>query len=204
MEGQAGARQVAQTEWQGRPLGVACQILGRIAYSDQPLLEHAPEGRLHLEAVFAQPGAKVFAHPGLPRQLFKQRPIGAHQLEQLAVAFQPDPAITADQFLQIGLQVGRQGEFAVAGQDSDHFIGRHPRRRRIPKRQRRQAIGMDVLRAFFQVREGGQGIPRLGIALVVHLNQDGAIPLDDQRVCGIVIHFQAVPWVLSENGSLVG
>src|SRR5262245_40807464 len=41
---------------------------------------------------------------------------------------------------------------------------------------------------FLQLREGGQGIPRLGIARVVHFYQHRTIALHDQWIGGIVLH----------------
>ena len=48
------------------------------------------------------------------------------------LAFEADPAIAADGFGEIGLQVGRQREFAVARQDFDHRGGAHARGGGVP------------------------------------------------------------------------
>ena len=47
---------------------------------------------------------------------------------------------------------------------------------------------MDVLGALFQLGERGQGVAGLGVPRVVHLDQDGAVALDDERIGGIVMH----------------
>ena len=47
---------------------------------------------------------------------------------------------------------------------------------------------MDVFGAFLQLRERRQRVAGLGIAGIVHLDQDGAIALDDEGIAGVVIH----------------
>ena len=47
---------------------------------------------------------------------------------------------------------------------------------------------MDMLRTLFQLRERSERIAGLGIAWIINLDQDRAIPLNDERVAGIVIH----------------
>ena len=55
------------------PVGVAGQVLGRIADGDQRLLEHAAVGVVDGEAGRVEPLAQVVAHASLPRQLLEQR-----------------------------------------------------------------------------------------------------------------------------------
>ena len=45
-----------------------------------------------------------------------------------------------------------------------------------------------MLRRLFELRKGSQRIAGLGILRVIHLDQDSAIPLDDQRIIRIVVH----------------
>ena len=66
---------------------------------------------------------------------------------------------------------------------------------------------MNVLRAFLQLREGGEGVAGLGVAGVVHFHQDRAVALHDQRIGGIVVHSQprgSAVCQRGENGSVVG
>jgi hypothetical protein len=48
---------------------------------------------------------------------------------------------------------------------------------------------VDVFRALFELGEGGQGIACFRVTGVIDLHQDGTIPLNDERIGGIVIHY---------------
>src|SRR5437773_2829064 len=128
----------------------------------------------------------------------------------LAVALELDAAVTAHLIGEVGGEIVWQRKLAVRAQRLDHLVGGHAGGGRVPERQRRQAIGVNVLGAFFQLGEGRQRIARRRVARIVHLHENGAIPLDDERIGGVVVHFPALPWtrdsvptVRGENGSLV-
>src|SRR5262245_13375711 len=69
-----------------------------------------------------------------------------------------------------------------------------------------------MFRTFFQLGEWGQGVTRLGIAWVVHLDEDGLISLHDKRIGRIVLHLgstspkekPAAARRRGENGSVLG
>src|SRR5262249_5408192 len=56
-----------------------------------------------------------------------------------------------------------------------------------PHRQRRQAIGVNVFRTLLQFGKRSQRIACLGIARVVHLDEDRAISLHDKGIGWIVL-----------------
>src|SRR5262249_54587102 len=93
----------------------------------------------------------------------------------------------------VGGEVVRQRELAEPPQHVEHLVGGHPRGGGVPQRQRRQPVGVDVLGALLQLGERGEGVAGLGVPRVVHLHQNGAIPLNNQRVGGVVIHSQQCP-----------
>src|SRR5262249_10323737 len=105
-----------------------------------------------------------------------------------------------DQIRDIRPQVGRQRKLAVAPEDIDHGIRSQTGGGGIPQRQRRQPVGMDVFWALFQLSKRGQGVARFGVARVIHLDQDRAIPLYDERIRGIVIHYILYPYALYHEG----
>src|SRR6476620_11197701 len=47
--------------------------------------------------------------------------------------------------------------------------------------------------AFFKFSERGEGVPGFFIFRVVHFDQNGPIPLDDQRIRRIVRHLVSLP-----------
>jgi hypothetical protein len=49
-------------------------------------------------------------------------------------------------------------------------------------------VGVDVFRALLEVGESSEGVARLLLARVVHLEEHALVALDDDRVGGIVGH----------------
>ena len=144
--------------------------------------------RLDEEAVRAEPLAQVVAHLRLPGEFLEQRLVGADQLQLVLVLEQLDAAIAADGLAEVGAEVRRQRKLAVTGQDVDHRRRGQAGGGRVPQRQIGEPIGVDVLGAFFQLGERSEGVARLGIARIVHLDQDRAVTLHDEGIGGIVVH----------------
>ena len=111
-ERQPRPRRLAEADPERRPLGVAGEVLGRIADGDQGLLEDAAEGVVDGEAGRVDPLAEVVAHPLLPRQLLEQRLVLGDQPELAVDPLEPDPAVAADQLAEVGRQVGGNGKLA--------------------------------------------------------------------------------------------
>jgi hypothetical protein len=106
----------------------------------------------------------------------------------LAVALQADPAVAANDFLDVDAEVAGQRELAVLGEAGKHLLGRQPRGGGIPQRKRRQPIGVDVLGALLQLGERRQGVACGGILRIIDFDQDRTIPLDDEGIAGVVGH----------------
>src|SRR5205807_539315 len=96
-------------------------------------------------------------------EFFEQRTVGADQAEGVGEFFQPHPAVAADQVLQVDRQVARQRELAVRRKDGDHVAGGHAGGGGVPERERRNPIGVNVFRAFFQLGERGQRVTGGGV-----------------------------------------
>src|SRR5262249_15620617 len=105
-----------------------------------------------------------------------------------AVTQQPDATVTAYEFLDVDPHAVWNGEFAELRKRPHHAIGRLASGCRIPQRKRRQSISMDVFGALLQLSKGGDGIARGGVLRVIHLDQDGAIPLDNEWIRRVVLH----------------
>ena len=106
-----------------------------------------------------------------------------------SIRSQPDPAVAADQLAEVGRQVGGKRELAnrspapaiIASADM-------PGGRGVPERERRQAVGVDVLGALLQLGERRDRVAGLGVQRVVDFQQDRAVALHDQRIGGVVLH----------------
>ena len=140
------------------------------------------------EAGLVEPFAQVVAHAPLPRQLFEQRLVLGDQPELAVDSLEPHSAVTAHQLAQVGGQVRGKGKLGVGLECLDHLLGGHAGGGGVPQRERRQAIGVNVLGALLQLGERRDRVAGLGVQRVVDLQQDRAVPLHDQRIGGIVLH----------------
>src|SRR5216683_2186448 len=113
--------------------------------------------------------------------------------------FQSNSAISADDFAKVGRQVTWERKFAVLGQDLDHCRGGHAGGGRIPQRQVGEAIRVNMLGAFFQFRERGQGVASGGIARIVNFDENRAVALNDEWIGYVVIHYVTIVYVNFSN-----
>ena len=185
---QAGTGRLANPDRQRGTGGVARQVFGRVADRDQGLLQNPAIDVVDGEAGLVDPFAQIVAHAPLPRQLFEQRAVLGDQPKLPVDARQPDPAVTAHQLAQVGRHVGGQRKLREPLECLDHRVRRHAGGRRVPERERRQTIGVNVLRALLQLGERRDRVAGLGVQRVVNLQQDRAVSLHDQRIGGIVLH----------------
>ena len=73
----------------------------------------------------------------------------------------------------------------------------------VPQRERRQAIGVDVLRGLLQLGEREQGVAGLGVERVVDFEQDGAVALHDRRIAGLYRHDGHTPMEVAVRSTSV-
>ena len=140
------------------------------------------------EAGLVEPLAQVVAHAPLPRQLFEQRPVLGDQPELAVDPLEPDPPVAADQLAQVGRHVRGNGKLGIGLERLDHRVGRHAGGGGVPERERRQAVGVNVLGALLQLGERRDRVAGLGVQRIVDLQQDRAVALHDQRIGGVVLH----------------
>src|SRR5262249_60400832 len=81
-KGEPATRELPQMQRQSVALGVAGNVLGRIADGDQRLLEHAAVRRIHAEADVIEAVAEIVADLGLSGQLFQKRDFAADETER--------------------------------------------------------------------------------------------------------------------------
>ena len=75
----------------------------------------------------------------------------------------------------------------------DHLVRGHAGGRGIPERKIGKPVGVDMLRAFFQLGERRQGVAGRGVLGIVDLDEDGFVALDDQRVGDVETHAEPLP-----------
>ena len=188
-------RGVAQLQVQRSAAGVPGVVLGGVAGFDERLLDHATARGVEHEhggvgvvtqvqvvgqafgtsqlvgeflRVHLQP--QVFGHAGLA--------VGENLLEQ------PQPAVALGLLAQLADDVARWGEAGVPLQGGDHVVGAVARGPGVPHRERGDAVGVHVLGAFDQLGEAQQVVAGVGVAGVVHLQQEGVVALNDQGAVG--------------------
>ena len=111
--------------------------------------------------------------------------------QQIAVvARQADAPVARDLLHDVGADVGRHIVLGELIEFAQHFVGLQAGRGRIPQRERRDAVGVQIFRAFFQLGKARQRIARIFVQIVLRFEQDGFIGLDDQRVLWIERHEQ--------------
>src|SRR5207249_3938948 len=92
--------------------------------------------------------------------------------------YQLHPSEARDIVFYIGEHVAWQVELAVALKRAQDVGCRYARRGRVPQRQRCDAVGVDVLRAFLKLREPRQFVACGLVEGVVYFQEERAIALD--------------------------
>ena len=103
------------------------------------------------------------------------------------VLLQPQPAVARHRLGDVDQQRVRDGVAAELQQRVDHLLGVVAGGPRVPQAQRRQPVGVDVLRRPLELGERRDRLAAVGGALVVDLEQQGLVALHDQRA-GSGIH----------------
>jgi hypothetical protein len=133
LEGQARTSGRAKRDRQCGAGGITGHVLGWIADGDQCLLEDAAVGVVDGEARLIDPLAQLIAHAALAGQLLEQGAVAGDQAEDTFDTLQPHPTVSAYQFLEIGREIGRDGELREFLERLHHRIGRHPSGGRVPE-----------------------------------------------------------------------
>jgi hypothetical protein len=108
--------------------------------------------------------------------------------ELLVFPDQFDPSVAGDVIDDVGADICRQLVLAEAFQRPDDRWRVVACRGGVPEREGRDPVGVDVFRALLEVGESSEGVARLLLARVVHLEEHALVALDDDRVGGIVGH----------------
>ena len=158
------------------------EVLGGPAELQQRLLEVTALRRVHQHGVVVDPRAQHRLHLGAAQHLLQHRPVGRHQDQAvLRVLLQPQPPVPVQRLGDVDEQRVRHGVAAVAQQNVDHLLGVVPGRPCVPQPQRRQPVGVHVLRRPLQLSERRNRLPAVVRVRMCSLEQKRLVRLHDQR-----------------------
>ena len=180
------ARAVGGTELQveRRAVGVAAEVVDRVADPHHRLLQRAALGRIDGEAS-GLAGAEQSRQP-LVGAHFGQHVRVIRGEEQATVAGgQETRATVAAELLAHEVEHERRdGVAGECGQAAGDVVAVEPHGGGVPQRQRREAIGVDVLGGLLELGETGQEVAPAFVRRPGHLEEDRAVALDDERTIG--------------------
>ena len=100
------------------------------------------------------------------------------------VLLQPQPAVARHRLGDVDEQRVRDGVAAVLQQRVDDLLGVVAGGARVPQPERREPVGVDVLRRPLELGERRDRLAAVGGLLVVDLEQQRLVALDDQGSVG--------------------
>jgi len=155
---------------------VSCQIFGGIPNLQQRQFQVSAPARSDQRAARIQP-LQIHLCFFMVEYFHHQRGVVAGDNQILPLANQLHAPVTPNIFFDVAGHVGGQSVLRESLQASQNFRGGQARRSRVPQGKRRDAIGMNILRRFFQFGKTRQRITRLFVTLVLHFKQDAFIAL---------------------------
>ena len=175
-------------------MGLAVDVPGEVlrgpAELEQRLLEVAAlawvdDHRLVLEALTEHPGDLLG-----PDDLLENGPVDAAQHQPVRRALvQPEAAVASHRLRHVDEQRVRNGIATERQQHVDHLLRVVTGGARVPQPQRRQPVGVDVLRTALELRKRRDRLPARVRLLMVDLEQQSLVRLDNQ---GAIIHKRSI------------
>ena len=182
-----GQRQAAQRQGKILAADVAGEVFRGETELDERLLEPAPLGGGHHKVQRCRPRWQEGRERFLMRQLLRQRQVPRpEQQRAIVLARELETAVARGEVPHAGRHVAGQRVFRELPQRRHDAFCRLAHRAGVPDRERRDAVGVDMLWRLHQLGKPRQGIARLGVARVVHFEQHRVIALHDERVLGNV------------------
>ena len=179
--GPQGPLGLVELDLVGLAVDVPGEVLGRPADLEQRLLEVAALGRVDDDGVVVDAGADHAGDLLGAQHLLEHRPVVADQHEAVhGVLLQPQPAVARHRLGDVDEQRVGDGVPAELQQGVDDLLGVVPGGARVPQPQRRQPVGVDVLRRPLELGERRDRLAAVGGALVVDLEQQRLVALHDQ------------------------
>ena len=170
---------------------VAREILGGPADLQQHLLDAAALAGVHDDGVVVDAGAQHRRDLLVPQHLLEHRAVEADQHQPVHRALdQLQPAVPGHGVDDVDQQRLRHRVAGEGHQRVDHLLGVVAGGAGVPQRQRRDAVGVDVLGRALQLGERGDRGARRAGQLVVDFEQHRLVGLHDQ---GAVGHLSIIP-----------
>ena len=169
----------------GLAVDVAGQVLGRPAQLDEHLLEVAALRGVDDDVGLSEPGPQQALGALGAHDLLQDRHVGGVQDQAVGgVGEELEAPVAAHRLGDLGEQGVRHREARVGDEGVDDRLRVQARGARVPQGQRRDPVGVDVLRGALQLGEGGDGAAGLTGPGVGDLQEDGLVGLDDERAVG--------------------
>jgi hypothetical protein len=167
-------------------VAIAGEVFGGETDLDERLFDVAAGGGSDREfqrrPALAQPGHHVFA----AGNLFGERLLVGLEHQAALIAQQFHAAIARGVIADLEEHVLRDRVLGKADEGLDDFVGRDTGRAGIPDGERGDAVGVNVLGSFHELREAGQAIAGGGVMRAGDFGEDGVIALHDQRVLWLI------------------
>ena len=160
---------------------IAREILRGPAHLQQHLLEPTALRRMHHDGVVVDPRTEHGRDLLVAQDLLEHRAVEAHERQPVNRTLHqlqpPEPAHRVDDVHEQRL---RDGIPRKRHEGVDNLLGVMPGRTRIPERQRRHPIGVDVLGSALEFGKGGDRTARCRGVGVIHLEEQRLVGLHDQ------------------------
>ena len=160
---------------------VSSKVLGGPSQLEQSLFEGAALGRVdHCRLIIDLVADEATDRFG-SQHLGEHGLVRRHQDEsEGGVLLDAQPAVTRHRLGDVDEESGGHRITGVPHEGVDDLFGVVPSGHRIPQTQWGQSVGVDVFGSPFQLRKGGDGMTALVRQRVIHLQQEGAIGLDNE------------------------
>ena len=200
-QGEGGPRggAAAQVDRQRFALAVSGQVLRGKADLHQGLLDASAGNRFDAEGGRRKPLDQQRRDVLVAADLLGQRLVGRPEHQPGFVPIQLQPPIARGILADLHGHVLRHVVLGKLLERLHDFGGGDPGGAGVPDRQRRDAVGVDVLRRLDQLGEAGQAVPRSLIAGAIDLDQHGVVALHDQWILGVVCGHRGVASAVGGN-----
>ena len=186
-ERQPSSRLGAQSHIKSLALDVASQVFDGVADFDQRLLEPASLGRINKELPRSDTPGEQRGHSLMASQFLGERRFRNAKQETPVIPRQLQFSVAPGVVGNLDFDVTRHIVLGEPAQLVADPFGGHAGGTRVPDRERRDSIGVNMLGRLHKLCEAGQCIPSLDVGRTIHFDQNRKVTLHDERIfvlCG--------------------